>query len=64
MSIKQLVIVISLISLLLAGCGGEESKCGPTCCVRLIGWSPIDMPEGQLRDLNNMLEAAFFSGLL
>lgn len=98
MSLKRLVIVISIISLLLVGCnmpltkggsqsggddsgggdagggggdsggggggGGEESKCGPTCCVRLLGWGPIDMPEGQVRDLNRMLDAAFFSGLL
>lgn len=96
MSIKRLVLVISIISLLLmAGCnmplaqggsesgggdssggggdggsggggsgGGGESECGPTCCLRTIGWSPIDMPEGQERDLNRMLDAAFFSGLL
>ena len=63
MSLKRLVVVISLISLLLAGCGGDEG-CGPTCCTRTIGWGSIDMPQGQERDLNNMLEAAFFSGLL
>jgi hypothetical protein len=91
MSLKRLVLAISILSLLLmAGCniplsksggssggddsggedaggsGGEggETECGPTCCRRFIGWSPISMPEGQERDLNQMLEAAFFSGLL
>jgi hypothetical protein len=68
MSLKRLVIVISIIGLLLvAGCnmplesGGE---CGPTNCFRTIGWGSIDMPEGQVRDLNHILDAAFFSGLL
>jgi hypothetical protein len=68
MSIKQLFIVIFMLALLLmAGCntplaGGSE--CGPTNCIRTIGWGPIEMPDGQERDLNQMLDAAFFSGLL
>lgn len=64
MSLKRLVFVLSIISMLLAGCGGEERQCGPTCCVRTIGWGPIDMPDGQVRDLNRILDASFFSGLL
>lgn len=46
------------------GDGGAECTCGPTCCRRFIGWTPISMPSGQERDLNRMLEGAFFSGLL
>ncbi len=68
MSLKRLVIVINILGLLLvAGCNmplASGSECGPTNCIRTIGWSPIDMPEGQVRDLSRMIDAAFFSGLL
>jgi hypothetical protein len=60
---RQVVFVSVGFLVLVAACnfpGGGQA----TCCSRKVGYLPAQMPEGQVRDMNGLLEGGFFSSIL